>query len=175
MTDLRKDPIFNVVHEGIKKGIRATLDSRCLRSALILIYSGMDTMAYLDMPASQFEVQRKDFIKWAEGYIHFSCRECVTGEEFYGARCGMVHTYGIESDLSRRGVRKIGYMTEASPEVLTSSSHKDMVMVSIPALAQAFLNAIDRFLVDVFADPSRAKLGEQRLRGMVHEFSLETL
>jgi len=72
MTDLSRDPIINAVHNGIKRGIRVAIENDCLGSAVILILSGIDSMAYLAMPATQDDVTRSDFVRWAEQYIKFS-------------------------------------------------------------------------------------------------------
>jgi hypothetical protein len=53
MADLARDPIINVIHRGIKRPITLLLENECHPAAVILIYSGMDTMASLGMPASQ--------------------------------------------------------------------------------------------------------------------------
>ena len=103
MTDLSTDPLINAVHNGIKRGIRVALENDCLGSAVILILSGIDAMAYVGMPAGQEDVTRNDFITWVERYIKFSCSEQLSGWDLYGARCAMLHSYGTASDLSRKG------------------------------------------------------------------------
>jgi hypothetical protein len=175
MTDFSRDPIINVVYNGIKKGIRVALENQCYAAAVILIYSGIDTMAYLNMPERQQDVERKDFIEWADRYIKFPCKEQVTGLELYGARCGMVHSYSIISRLSREGIcRQIGYMDQSIPEVAYNPSvSKDLVLVSISALAEAFFNGVDRFLVDSFADKNKAKIVESRFEKLVHLLPFE--
>lgn len=85
MTDLSKDPLINAVHNGIKRGIRVALENDCLGSAVILILSGIDAMAYIAMSASQDDVTRGDFVRWAEKYITFPCSEQLTGLDLYGA------------------------------------------------------------------------------------------
>jgi len=52
MADLSQDPVINSVYNGIKRGIRVALENDCFGSAVILILSGIDTMAYIAMPAS---------------------------------------------------------------------------------------------------------------------------
>ena len=169
MTDLTTDPIINAVHSGIKRGIRTALESDCLGSAVILILCGIDSMAYLDMGASQEEVTRTDFVRWTEKYIKFPCKEQLTGWDLYGARCAMLHNYGIGSDLSRRGkCRQVGYMSQSVPEVrFDPDVSKDLVLVSIPALGDAFFSGVDKFLVDLFADPKKAPIAEKRLKNLV--------
>lgn len=168
MTELSRDPIVNAIHNGIKQGIRVTIDHRCFGSAVILIYSGIDTMAYLGMPGAQAEVQRTDFVKWVDGYIHFPCEEKISGLEFYAARCAMLHNYGVRSRLTRQGqCRQLGYLDKSVPEIRYVPEVPDSVLVSVPALAEAFFNGVDSFLIDLFAHGERASLAEQRLRTLV--------
>jgi hypothetical protein len=170
MNDLSRDPIINVVYNQIKKGIRVALENECYASGVILIYSGIDAMAYLDMPDGQLDVTRSDFERWADNYIRCPCKEQVSGLELYGARCGMLHTHTIISQLSRQGkVRQIGYMDKSVPEVRYNPAvSKDLVLVSVEGLAEAFFAGVDRFLIEAFADAEKATVAEQRLRTLVH-------
>jgi hypothetical protein len=103
MNDLITDPIINAIYGGIKKGIQVAIDNECLDSAVILILSGIDSMAYLNMPANQEDVTKNDFVTWADHYIKFPCKEQLTGLDLYGARCAMLHSFGAVSKLSREG------------------------------------------------------------------------
>lgn len=170
MTDLSRDPIINVVYNQIKRGIRVALENDCYASAVILIYSGIDTMAYLNMPEAQEGVTPSDFEQWVDSYIHFPCQKSVSGLELYGARCGILHTHSITSRLSRQGkVRQVGYMDKSVPEVSYNPSvSEDLVLVSIEAFAEAFFSGVDKFLVELFANREKAPIAEQRLRMLVH-------
>lgn len=172
MTDLGKDPLINAVHNGIKHGIRVALENDCLGSAVILILSGIDAMAYIAMSASQDDVTRGDFVRWAEQYVKFPCSEQLTGLDLYGARCAMLHNYGTASELSRKGkCRQVGYMDKLVPEVCFNPKvSSDLVLVSVPALADAFFLGMDKFLVDLFADVKKAPIAEQRLKNLVQTF-----
>ena len=175
MSDLSSDPVINVVHEGIKRGIRIAMENGCLPAAIILIYSGMDAMAYLGMPAGQDDVTRDDFVAWAERYIRFPCKEQLSGLDLYGARCAMLHTHSVAARLTREGrCRMIGYTDQSSPEVSYNPKiSKDLVIVSIKGLAEAFSRGIDQFLVDVFADKARGPVVEARLKKCVHRLPYE--
>ena len=148
MNDLSRDPIINVVYNQIKKGIRVALENECYASAVILIYSGIDAMAYLDMQDGQLDVTRRDFESWADNYICFPCEEQVSGLELYGARCGM-----------DKSVPEVCYNPAVS---------KNLVLVSVEGLAGAFFAGVDRFLIEAFADAEKARVAEQRLRRLVH-------
>lgn len=166
-----RDPILRSIYGGMKRGIQVALDNDCLDSAVILILAGMDSMAYLNMPDDQEDVTRKDFVEWAERYIKFPCVEQLTGMDLYGARCAMLHSFGLVSRLSRSGeCRIIGYMDTSVPEVRYNPLvNKEMVMVSVPALAKAFFDGIDRFLVDLFSNPQKAVIAEERLQWFIQK------
>jgi len=175
MTDLSQDPVINAVHNGIKHGIRVALENDCLDSAVILILSGIDAMAYVAMPAGQYDVTRDDFVKWAEQYIKFPCSEQLTGLDLYGARCAMLHSYGTASKLSREGkCRQVGYMDKSVPEVrFAPNVSNDLVLVSVPALAEAFFSGVDKFLIHMFEDKKKAPIAEQRLKNLVQAIPLK--
>ena len=99
-------------------------------------------MAYLAMPQDQTDVLGKDFIDLADRYIKFPCKNQLTGTDLYGARCAMVHTYSVNSRMSREGkARLIGYMDKSMPEVRYNPKvNKQLVLVSVPALAERVLS-----------------------------------
>jgi len=174
MGDLSRDFVTNFVHGQLKRSIRVLLEAECLSAAVVLIYSGMDTMAWIGMPAGQRGVTRTDFIRWAGRYVRFPCREQLTGEDLYGARCAMVHQYGAESAISRQGkCRLVGYMNDSIPEIrFQPAVDPDLVLVSVKGLAEAFFRSVDTFLIDVFADKNKASVAETRIEKIVHEFSV---
>ena len=173
MAKLEDDPIINAIHKGIKRDIEIALNNNCLRAAVMLIYAGMDAMAFLDMPEAQPEVKKKDFIFWAERYVHFPCEQQLTGSDLYGARCSMLHAYGAVSRTSKVGkCRLIGYMNRSVPEIRYSTAEhlRHVVLVSIPALKDAFFKGIDKFLIDAFSNRKKAKIVEKRLKTFIHQF-----
>jgi hypothetical protein len=166
MADFSTDPIINAIQNGIKEDIRVAFEHERFRAGIILIYAGMDAMAFLDMPVGQTEVRKDDFIRWAETYIRFPCKEQVTGKDFYGARCAMLHAYGAVSRMSKAGeCRMLGYMDRSIPEVrFNPAVSTDVVLVSTLALKDAFFSGIDRFLVHAFSNPDKIKCAEHRLQ-----------
>jgi len=172
MENLNSDPIINAINNGIRRGIKVALDNKCFGSTVILLYSGIDAMAYLNMPANQEDVTKNDFIEWADKYIKFPCNEQLTGKDLYGARCAMLHNYSVFSRMSRNGeCRVIGYMDHSIPEVrFNPSVSSSLVLVSIQALVDAFSKCIDNYLVDLFSDNNNKMLAEKRLENLVLTF-----
>jgi len=59
-------------------------------------------------------------------------------------------------------------MDKSVPEIrFDPSVSMDLVLVSVPALADAFFSGIDQLLVDVFADKKKRPIADQRLQKLV--------
>jgi hypothetical protein len=174
MTTFGEDPVFNAVYDGIKRDIQTLLDAKRWRGALILIYSGMDAMAWVGMNGQQEDVDRSAFVAWAERYIRFQGSEQLTGLDLYGARCALLHNYSVFSRLSREGkCRVIGYTDRMVPPIRYAPAvSTEMVMVSLYHLADSFFEGVDRFLIDVFADSARRTSAEARLRKLIMELPM---
>jgi len=168
------DPIRNVIHDGIKQPIRLLLEHDHYRAALILTFACLDSMAYLGMPVTQTEVTKNDFVAWAERYIRIPADPPISGLEWYGARCGLVHTYTPYSKLSReKDCRIIGYVDDMIPPVrFDPTISPTLVIISARALIQAFLAGIDAFLIDLYVDQKRAQVADQRFTAMFHNYNL---
>ena len=166
---MKNDLILNAINDSIRGDIQSNLDSGRYRAVLILTYSAMDAMAFLNMPPTQTEVVRKDFIEWASRYIRFPGTEQLTGEDLYGARCGLLHTYGTQSRLTRAGqCRQLIYVHGPTrTPVIPYAGTMALVMVSIPALVTALFSAIDSFLPQLFATPDKRAVAEERLKKLV--------
>jgi len=175
-TAFSEDPVMNAIHKGIRAGIDLTIEHNCLSSAVALILSGIDAMAYLAMPENQEDVTRRDFVEWAEKYIHFPEHEQLTGLDLYGARCAILHSFGAQSKLSKEGkCRLILWMDHAFPPVLSKPELPGYVMVAVDSLRDALSAGIDQFLIDVFKDPKsiRARLANKRLNTLIQKMRTE--
>ncbi len=169
---LSEDPVINTILNGVKEDLNVTLANKRLRATVILVYCGIDAMAFLDMPEEQSEVRRADFVRWCDRYIRFPCKEQLTGADLYGARCAMLHSYSGESKMSREGkCRVVGYMHESIPQVRYAPQiDPGQVLVCVKGLKEAFFRGIDDFLVYAFAKKDKAKIVEQRMRLFNHQY-----
>ena len=84
----------------------------------------------------------------------------------------MLHNYSAFSRMSRQGeCRNIGYMDQSVPEVRYNPNVSgSLVLVSVPALAEAFFRGVDQFLIDLFSDSEKAQVAEERFKKLVHMF-----
>ena len=89
-------------------------------------------------------------------------RSC-SGVDLYAARCGVVHTYTMESSLSKEGKdREIVYAwgngkPKDLQEIIDKASFTQRV-VHIETLAEVFREGALNFLSELGADPERADL-----------------
>ena len=167
--DFPKDPLTNIVFPGIKEPIRLLIENNYYFAALAMIYSGIDAIAYLGIPASKDEVKSPDFIAWCDQYLDLSCPSQPNGVEWWGARCGILHTHSGTSRRSKsREARLIHYVDRCDPPIMCNPDNDGgLVIVSIHHLASAFFNGVDRYLVQLFANAEKAKVAERRLRNML--------
>jgi hypothetical protein len=167
MTDLSRDPLMNIVHRGIKEPIRLLLEGAYLEAALKLVYSGIDTMAFLGLPADSVEVAGSDFINWCERYLRLPGQEKVSSVELYAARCGLLHCHSGESRSHRQGrARVLHYFDKGPPVLYRPDIDANLVFVSAQAIVDSFFEAVDRFLIELFSEPNRAEVANTRLQNM---------
>jgi hypothetical protein len=108
-------------------------------------------------------------------YIKIDDKEQITGEEFYAARCAVLHTYGVELQMTKsKKIRKIGYVVGGYPRVRYSPGiAKDVLLLDILALARAFYQGLDQFIIDIAADLSKKVIIEERSQKLLTIYSLK--
>ena len=173
MTETSKEHILKIIQSDIKDPIKIVLKNKSYRSAVMLILTGIDTMAYLSMPASKKNQDCHDFIEWADRYILFEGIEKPTGLELYIARCIIIHSYSDYSSIMGLGdCRKIEYTDQSNPDAINYNPEKSgkIVKVSIHALSDAFFNGADRFFDYLFSNNEKALVAEKRLDELTLKF-----
>jgi hypothetical protein len=165
---------LSAIYDGIKRGIIVCMDADCWGSAMVLLFSGIDTIAWLASPAAQESATKSAFIEWCDRYVRLPGSQQLSGLELYSARCAVVHVYGSESNITRDGkARQVAFMDVSVPEVRYDPKvDPSVVLVSISAMAKAFFAGIDKCLVDVFADPVRAAAAEKRLTKLLTQYPI---
>ncbi len=167
--EFSRDPVVNVIYRGIKDPIRLCMDNDAQRAALQLMYAAIDNFATLGLPHQRTKSTRTDYAGWCDRYLKFNSQEEVSGIEWFAARCGLLHSYTAESDLSRTGkVRMISYYGGSGPDIIYNPQKStDLVMVRVEGLIGAFFSGVDRFVVDLYAKTSVETI-ELRFHKMFH-------
>ena len=172
--NIKRDPVINVIYEGIKAPIKLCMENNAQRAALQLMYAAIDSLAKLGLPEGKLESTRQDYAEWCEKYLKFNCSERVAGLEWFAARCGLLHSYTAESKLSKdRKARMIGYHDGEGPDIVyRPDASKDLVMVRVEGLIEAFYKALDAFVVDLYVNRNKDIIDE-RFQKMFHALPFE--
>src|SRR2546425_10624542 len=124
---------------------------------LILLYSLVDTMAWLSLPEGVEDVKGTDFIGWVRTYgLEQRVAPC-TADDLYGARCGLLHSFSPDSRRSRRGeIRPIYYVWGgAGRELLQGEIDKrggSGIGLPIADFRNGIVTAIDSFRRQLVTD-----------------------
>jgi len=160
-TNLYKDIIVDSIGGDIKKSIK----NGVLGGTVILTLSAIDAMAYLAMPLGQKEVHRNNYIDWVNKYMRTDPKQPYQyrGIDLYGARCGIVHRYGVKSRLSEQGKCKIFAYNNGSKHYYNATIDKDLVILSIPRLVNDFFKAVSEFLHEAKSNAELKKRIDSRI------------
>jgi len=147
------------------KAIRSCLDASFAEAALALLYSGIDTLAFLRAPAGAKEVKGHDFTEWCDRYMVPFLHSAVTGIDLYGARCGVLHTSSAASGLGRDGrAREVWYRFKGRVGVnLLTNTPQPSLVLDIEVLVDAFGRGSQQFVADLEGDPAQRTIAQERV------------
>jgi hypothetical protein len=129
--------------------------------ALILIYAGIDTAGWLASAKPSVEVRCR-FCRWVERWLLPAKPLGCTALDLYGARCGILHTFTSDSDLSRQGkARRICYAfgsstVEGLERKLASLGRTDCIAMHLDHLFEGFRLGLANYLEYALSDPAES-------------------
>lgn len=148
----------------IIKSIELCLNAKLQRSSLVLLYSGIDIVAWLNRPVSKERATRKDFISWIDDYLLPNTNIKYEAIDLYAARCGIVHSYSFSSRLSKKGEAKEIYYSYGKANIKSLQNDidrrpkKNAVAIHINDLLEAFKEGIEKFTLSVKNDKEKEKI-----------------
>ncbi len=141
---------------GMLKGIDCCIETECLVSAVSLIYSAIDALSALTRPKSAADTKSGIFLAWVEKYMCPTSTLGCTAMDLYGARCGVLHNYGVDSQRRRDGVAQaLIYKWKSGPDPdpqRATPLPQGAITICIEDLRKALGDAIKVFLHDVERD-----------------------
>jgi hypothetical protein len=155
MEDIALQPYYQAIKQ-LKDSIEDCMSKGRVLSCLTLLYSAIDIFASLERQPN--EGTRTSFMRWADAYMLPNNALQFSSIDLYAARCGIIHAFSAESDLSRNGkARKIVYAWgTASAESLREAGQalgRNEVSVHVRDLIDGFGVAIVRYISDVVDHP----------------------
>ena len=146
------------------------IELNLIQSAMILLYSGIDALAWLNRPSNVDDVHRCHFTDWVQCYFLPDSGFGCTADDLYGARCGLLHSNTPESGRHRQGKAcKVFYFRHTSQETkgivqlrLNEASHP--FLINVNQFVAALKTAVSRFLKDLERDTRKAELIYERIQ-----------
>jgi hypothetical protein len=135
--------------------------------ALILIYSGIDSASFLATKDIDAQVNDR-FIAWVNRWMYSTKILPCSAEELYSARCGVVHTFTSDSNLTRnKNVRRVAYSWGSSDiiklqKTMDIGHHGEMVALSVNDLYESYKLGLADFFEFAMKDNSLANQLEAR-------------
>ena len=167
----------NIISLG--SGIEALLEKKLIGPALILIYSAIDTVGWLDSPG---EATRKSFTLWVDNYLLRARPLAATSEDLYGARCGYLHTFSPDSRLTTEGkARRICYawgmakVDELHRSIDLRGQSAKYVAVGVNDLYEGWRLGVEMFIQEIDSDPDRKEKVYEKAKRFFADLSMQEL
>jgi hypothetical protein len=148
----------------IIKSIELCLNAKLQISSLVLLYSGIDIMAWLNRPVSKEFVNKEDFIRWVDDYLLPNSNIKYEAIDLYAARCAIIHSYSFSSRLSEEGKAKEIYYAWGKANVkslrndIDSRSKKSAIVIHINDFLEAFKEGVEKFKLSIKSDKEKEKI-----------------
>jgi hypothetical protein len=145
------------------ESIEDCLNKDRVLSSLCLLYSLIDVTASLERGPNE---GKSAFVRWVDRYMLRKRPLPCTALELYAARCGILHSFTPDSNLSRKGkARNIVYaFGPAKLEDLAKTGKRlgrADASVHIKDLVESFRAGLDEYLGEIVHDPERLRMIEQ--------------
>lgn len=150
--------------DNIIKSIELCLNAKLQISSLVLLYSGIDIVAWLNRPVSKERATKKDFIRWVDDYLLPSTNIKCEAIDLYAARCAIVHSYSFSSKLSKEGEAKEIYYSWGKANIkslqndIDRRSKKSAIAIHINDFLEAFKEGIEKFKLSIKSDKEKGKI-----------------
>jgi hypothetical protein len=151
--------------ESLAGAVNLCMSQGYVLPTLLLIYASIDMLASLVRAEDQADVSREDYVRWVDKYLIPAGKLPCTALEIYGARCGLLHSYGADSRLNREGkVRLIAYARGAysGPTEIATSAGESLVVVHVSDLFGGWHRGAEAFLKDLAEDSVLAERAYRR-------------
>jgi hypothetical protein len=161
-------------------GIDACIEKKLSAPVLILIYSGIDTAGWL--ASSEHYATKASFMKWVDAYLLKGKPLQCTSLELYAARCGLLHTFTPNSELSSLGkARRIYYawgtasVRDLQRTIDLTNKTGEYVAVHVNDLYEAWRLGVLQFTEELDKSPDRKSRVYKKVSKFFSELGLDTV
>ncbi|PCJ28566.1 MAG: hypothetical protein COA97_01075 [Flavobacteriales bacterium] len=148
---------FHRTYFEIIQSIESAIKDRKIITSLILLYSAIDSFSNIANQSNKSG--RKVFIKWVDKWMLEENNLTCNSIDIYAARCGVLHGFISESDLSNNGnAKKICYawgnasLLELESSIKKTKKENEYIALKLEDIFQSFrigmANCIDEIEKD---------------------------
>lgn len=151
------------------KAIKFNIKSNAIIPSLVLIYTQIDNISWLNRPGDSDRVKSEHFIDWVNSYVLTNCSLECSAEDLYSARCAILHTGTVDSDMIAKGqARPINYAIgkadiEKIHKMIESKKDYNGVAVKVDDLFWGLLKGAGKWLEDLREDTHKMKFVLNRI------------
>lgn len=135
--------------KGLVEEIKTCEKAGATKSAVVMAFVCMDTMAYLSLPTGRETQGKADFIAWVNTYLkgHKDQPYQYRGLDVYGARCAMLHAFGSDSDFHEKNeeAKKFAYH-DGGKHAYDPAVDSRLVIIGIASFLNDVVHAVNAFL-----------------------------
>ena len=149
-------------YHDLLKSIKICKDADFKESVLILMYSTIDSISWLDSKENDILKRdgKKEFISFCNKYIIPKMNTDITAEELYAARCSMVHTISATSKNNlTQNIRLICYSNNSAAvkegNKLLNKINQNARCLDIISLLVVLTEAIEDFFNTIAKDENK--------------------
>jgi hypothetical protein len=143
--------------QDIVDAVNACSEAKAHLGAAMLLYAGIDGLAWLSRPTTAPDVRPEDFKTWVRDYLLPDSGLACSDEDLYSARCALLHTQTAESRASRSGQAKpLWYGVDKGQAYVPVMASSPLLaeLIELKDLLGAFQSAMERFLRAIETDAS---------------------
>lgn len=154
---------------------------KLMGQALTIIYSSIDACGLLNAPDTQEKATGQTFKAWVNKYMLADLPLEYNADDLWGARCAVLHTHTLASDLSNASkVRELQYISSPPEHPIVEafiSASKDIgngksIGVNIDLLVIDFLQAISKFSKEFSQRAEQSEICRNRASKILLHFSM---
>lgn len=147
-------------YDKILYSIKLAKDNECFESVLILMYSMLDSLSWLNSNSLQIEKRnvKNDYINFLNKYYIKYLNINILAEEIYNARCAIVHTISGESKM--KNIKSLAYSNNINAanetnDFLNKCNRIDVIAVDTVNMLEALVHAYKEFFKDINQDNNK--------------------
>ena len=157
---------YQSIHDLYQQASKAQ-DASALMASLIMVYVGIDTMAWLSLPIGCNEVKRTHFCDWVNTYLKADTAQPYqyVGIDVYAARCALLHNYSSIATLhnQQNPPKTFGYLDNGPHQ----ADDGQLVLISIAVLIHDFGLAITAYLKAIQLDANLKARIDSRIDALI--------